>query len=47
MSVCADETKDHLCDICSIALSYCIDENENYVDVTNLDDIGTLTFMVK
>ena len=24
-----------------------IDENENYVDVTNLDDIGTLTFMVK
>jgi hypothetical protein len=24
-----------------------IDENENYVDVTNLDDIGILTFMVK
>jgi hypothetical protein len=30
MSVCADEIKDHLCDICNIALSYCIDENENY-----------------
>lgn len=24
-----------------------IDENENYVDVTNLDNIGTLTFMIK
>jgi hypothetical protein len=24
-----------------------IDENENYVDVTNLDTIGTLTFMIK